>query len=36
MISNSIKKSFWEARKLRITYFGADKNRNFDIFVNDV
>ena len=24
-----------EARKLRVTYFGGDRDRNFDIFVND-
>ena len=31
-----LKNNNLEARKLRITYFGADKNRNFDIFVNEV
>lgn len=34
--SYDLKNNNLEARKLRITYFGTDKNRNFDIFVNDV
>ncbi|MBA4316866.1 MAG: glycosyl hydrolase [Flavobacterium sp.] len=34
--SYDLKNSLLEAHKLRITYFGADKNRNFDVFVNDV
>ncbi|MFV8376280.1 beta-L-arabinofuranosidase domain-containing protein [Flavobacterium sp. LB1P71] len=34
--SYDLKNNNLEARKLRITYFGADKNRNFDIYVNDV
>ena len=34
--SYDLKNPNLEARQLRITYFGADKNRNFDIFVNEV
>lgn len=34
--SYDLKNSLLEARKLRITYFGADKNRNFDVLVNGV
>nr|WP_315148868.1 glycoside hydrolase family 127 protein [uncultured Flavobacterium sp.] len=34
--SYDLKNSLLEARKLRITYFGADKNRNFDVYVNEV
>lgn len=34
--SYDLKNSLLEARKLRITYFGADKNKNFDIYVNNV
>jgi hypothetical protein len=34
--SYDLKNNNLEARKLRITYFGADKNKNFDIYVNDV
>ncbi|TRX01870.1 glycoside hydrolase family 127 protein [Flavobacterium gawalongense] len=34
--SYDLKNSLLEARKLRITYFGADKNKNFDVYVNDV
>jgi hypothetical protein len=34
--SYDLKNNNLEARKLRITYFGAEKNRNFDIFVNEV
>ena len=34
--SYDLKNPLLEARKLRITYFGADKNKNFDIFVNDL
>lgn len=34
--SYDLKNTNLEAQKLRITYFGADKNRNFDIFVNAV
>jgi hypothetical protein len=34
--SYDLKNSFLEARKLRITYFGADKNRNFDIYINAI
>lgn len=31
-----LKNNLLEARKLRITYFGADKNKNFDVYVNAV
>jgi hypothetical protein len=34
--SYDLKNNTLEARKLRITYFGADKNRNFDIYVNAI
>lgn len=34
--SYDLKNNTLEARKLRITYFGADKNKNFDVFVNEV
>jgi uncharacterized protein len=34
--SYDLKNTLLEGHKLRITYFGSDKNRNFDIFVNDV
>lgn len=34
--SYDLKNNNLEARKLRITYFGTDKNRNFDIYVNEV
>jgi DUF1680 family protein len=34
--SYDLKNTLLEAHKLRITYFGADKNRNFDIFVNAI
>ena len=34
--SYDLKNPLLEARKLRITYFGADKNKNFDIYVNAV
>ncbi|MFV8324437.1 beta-L-arabinofuranosidase domain-containing protein [Flavobacterium sp. ZS1P14] len=34
--SYDLKNSLLEARKLRITYFGADKNKYFDIYVNDI
>jgi DUF1680 family protein len=34
--SYDLKNTLLEAHKLRITYFGADKNKNFDIFVNEV
>jgi len=34
--SYDLKNPFLEGRKLRITYFGADKNKNFDIFVNEI
>jgi DUF1680 family protein len=34
--SYDLKNNLLEGHKLRITYFGADKNRNFDVFVNDV
>nr|WP_315258341.1 glycoside hydrolase family 127 protein [uncultured Flavobacterium sp.] len=34
--SYDLKNNLLEARKLRITYFGADKDRNFDVLVNDV
>ena len=33
--SYDLKNNTLEARKLRITHFGIDKNRNFDIFVNE-
>jgi hypothetical protein len=33
--SYDLKNNTLEARSLRITYFGADKNRNFDVFVNE-
>lgn len=33
--SYDLKNNTLEARKLRITHFGTDKNRNFDIFVNE-
>jgi DUF1680 family protein len=34
--SYDFKNSLLEARKVRITYFGADKNKNFDIYVNAI
>ncbi|MBP6182046.1 glycoside hydrolase family 127 protein [Flavobacterium sp.] len=34
--SYDLKNNNLEARKLRVTYFGADKNRNFDIYVNTI
>lgn len=34
--SYDLKNSLLEARTLRFTYFGADKNRNFDVLVNGV
>lgn len=34
--SYDLKNSQLQARKLSITYFGADKNRNFDVYVNDI
>lgn len=34
--SYELKNSKQEARKLRITYFGSDKNRNFDVYLNQV
>ena len=34
--SYDMKNNNLEARKLRFTYFGADKNRNFDVYVNAV
>ncbi|MFV8465460.1 beta-L-arabinofuranosidase domain-containing protein [Flavobacterium sp. LB1P62] len=34
--SYDLKNNNLEARKLRVTYFGADKNRIFDIYINDV
>ncbi|WP_281636597.1 glycoside hydrolase family 127 protein [Flavobacterium marginilacus] len=33
--SYDLKNLLLEARKLRITYFGADKNKDFDVYVND-
>ncbi|WP_228520936.1 glycoside hydrolase family 127 protein [Flavobacterium sp. HJJ] len=33
--SYDLKNPLLEARKLRITYFGADKNKDFDVYVND-
>lgn len=33
--SYNLKNPAKEARKLRITYFGGDKGRSFDIFIND-
>ncbi len=34
--SYDLKNPLLEARKLRFTYFGTDKNKNFDIYVNDI
>lgn len=34
--SYDLKNSLLEAQKVRITYFGADKDRNFDVLINDV
>ncbi|MEY2869658.1 MAG: hypothetical protein RIR01_2158, partial [Bacteroidota bacterium] len=34
--SYELKNPKGEARNLRITYFGSDKNRNFDVYVNAV
>ncbi len=34
--SYDLKNPLLEAHKLSITYFGADKNKNFDIYVNDI
>lgn len=34
--SYDLKNPLLEAKKVRITYFGADKNRNFDVLVNSV
>lgn len=34
--SYDLKNNDLEAQKLRITYFGADKNKNFDVFVNEI
>lgn len=34
--SYDLKNSLLEARTLRFTYFGADKNRNFDVLVNGI
>ncbi|PJJ09925.1 hypothetical protein CLU83_3307 [Flavobacterium sp. 1] len=31
-----LKNPLLEARKVRITYFGSDKDKNFDVLVNDV
>lgn len=34
--SYELKNPKLEARKLRFTYFGSDKNRNFDVYINSV
>lgn len=34
--SYDLKNPKQEARKLRFTYFGSDKNRNFDVYLNSV
>lgn len=34
--SYDLKNNDLEAKNLRITYFGADKNKNFDVFVNEI
>lgn len=34
--SYDLKNPLLEARKLRFTYFGADKNKNFEVYINDV
>ncbi|MFV5690461.1 beta-L-arabinofuranosidase domain-containing protein [Flavobacterium sp. LT1R49] len=34
--SYDLKNPLLQAHKLRITYFGADKNRNFDVYVNAI
>ncbi|POY40067.1 glycosyl hydrolase [Flavobacterium alvei] len=34
--SYDLKNKDLEAKNLRITYFGADKNKNFDVFVNEI
>ncbi len=34
--SYDLKNSLLEARTLRITYFGADKNKNFEVYVNAI
>ncbi len=36
LFSYDLKNPNLDARQLRITYFGADNNKNFDIFVNEV
>ncbi len=34
--SYDLKNPELKAKKLRVTYFGGDRNRNFDVFVNDI
>ena len=31
-----LKNALLEARKLRFTYFGGDKNKNFEVYINDI
>lgn len=31
-----LKNTLLEARKLRFTYFGGDKNKNFEVYINDI